>query len=142
MAWTTVRKFSIKFNGHDEKVTVEIGLFCLQPLMNSQFYLLSWNWHPGKWLINFPKSGPPHMLQSCESLLCWANRYTFIMDVCLTISEHSAPFSDMLHSHYSITIYFNQLPWISMQKTCSTHTSWITPWTLGDQVYNVTANAY
>lgn len=32
MAWTTVRKCSMNFKGHDEKVTVEIGLFCLQPL--------------------------------------------------------------------------------------------------------------
>lgn len=63
MAWKTVRKcyraFSHccpshdSFNEHDEKVTIEIGLFCLQPLMNSQFYLLSWNWHPHKWLIIF-----------------------------------------------------------------------------------------
>jgi len=55
---------------------------------------------------------------------------------------HSAPFSDMLHSHYSITIHHDQLPWISMWGTCSNHKSWITPWTLGDQVYNVTAIAY
>jgi hypothetical protein len=60
------------------------------------------------WCFSFPKPVPSLMLCAHQSMY-WANQCTIHQHWNLTISEHTAPFSDMLHSQYAISTHLYQL---------------------------------
>jgi hypothetical protein len=82
----------MNYNGHDEEVTVETGLFCLQPL------LIIIELAPMLVTQQFSK-----IKSSTLAAVTWISDvldqpgHHYHLGCCLTISEHTASFSDMLH---------------------------------------------
>lgn len=65
-----------------------------------------------------------------------------IMDVCVTVFKLSAPFSEILHSHYAIIIHFSQLVMKFNVEICFVLKNPNTLSTSWDRVSNAIAIAY